>query len=56
VAEDVRAGRLVRLLAGYDAYPGTTSGIINVLYPPSLRESSRIRVFVAFLEALMAAQ
>lgn len=56
VAEDVHAGRLVRLLPEYDSYPGTTVGSINVLYPPSLRESSRIRVFVAFLEELMAAQ
>jgi DNA-binding transcriptional LysR family regulator len=56
VAEDVRAGRLVRLLPEYDSYPGNTVGSINVLYPPSLRESSRIRVFVVFLEELMAAQ
>ncbi|MFR0690429.1 LysR family transcriptional regulator [Enterobacterales bacterium AE_CKDN230030158-1A_HGKHYDSX7] len=56
VAEEVRSGRLLRLLPGYRAYPGSTVGSINALYPPSLRESSRIRVFVAFLEEILAPQ
>lgn len=56
VAADVRSGRLLRLLPDYRIYPGNTVSSINALYPPSLRDSSRIRVFVAFLEELMAAQ
>lgn len=56
VAEDVRSGRLTRLLTDYKTYPGSTVSSINALYPPSLRDSSRIRVFVAFLEEILAAQ
>ncbi|WEJ74846.1 LysR family transcriptional regulator [Pseudomonas sp. PSE14] len=50
VAEDVRQGRLTRVLAGYDASPGGASCLINALYLPNHRGSSRIRAFIAFLE------
>ncbi|MEE1922472.1 LysR family transcriptional regulator [Pseudomonas sp. 148P] len=53
VDEDVRQGRLVRVLAGFEASPGSASCSINVLYLPGHRESSRIRAFVAFLEEIL---
>lgn len=50
VAEDVRQGRLVRVLEAFETSPGSASCVINALYLPSHRDSSRIRAFVAFLE------
>lgn len=55
VADDVRVGRLVRLLPQFTANAGSASCTIHALYPPSLRESSRIRAFLAFLQEVLAA-
>ena len=54
VRDDVAAGRLTRLLAGYEINPGSASSCINVLYLPNHRGSSRINVFIDFLEELLA--
>lgn len=53
VADDVRQGRLVRVLEAYEANPGTASGKIHALYLPRHRDSSRIRAFVGFLEEIL---
>jgi len=53
VAEDVRQGRLVRVLEGFEASPGSSSCVINVLYLPGHRDSSRVRAFVRFLEEIL---
>ncbi|MDU9389994.1 LysR family transcriptional regulator [Pseudomonas sp. zfem002] len=54
VAEDVRQGRLNRVLEGFEVSPGSASGLINALYLPSHRDSSRIRAFIAFVEEILA--
>jgi DNA-binding transcriptional LysR family regulator len=45
VADDLRAGRLVRVLTGYemDAIP------LHAVFPPGRRLSTRVRAFVDFL-------
>ncbi|KIU52295.1 hypothetical protein QV12_09400 [Pseudomonas putida] len=54
VAEDVRQGRLNRVLEGFEVSPGSASGLINALYLPSHRDSSRIRAFIALVEEILA--
>ncbi|WP_248799209.1 LysR family transcriptional regulator [Pseudomonas sp. MWU13-2105] len=54
VAEDVRQGRLTRVLANYEVNPGEANGMINVLYLPNHRGSSRVKVFIAFLEEILS--
>ncbi|WP_263263469.1 LysR family transcriptional regulator [Pseudomonas sp. RIT-PI-S] len=50
VAEDVRQGRLTRILPAYDVNPGTADSSINVLYLPNHRGSTRVKAFVDFLD------
>ncbi|WP_338524905.1 LysR family transcriptional regulator [Pseudomonas batumici] len=54
VAEDVRQGHLTRVLANYEANPGDANGIINALYLPNHRGSSRVKVFISFLEEILS--
>lgn len=54
VREDVAAGRLTRLLERYEVNPGSASSCINALYLPNHRGSSRINVFIDFLEEILA--
>ncbi|CRL47562.1 LysR family transcriptional regulator [Pseudomonas sp. URMO17WK12:I11] len=54
VAEDVRQGRLTRVLANYEANPGDANGMINALYLPNHRRSSRVKVFISFLEEILS--
>ncbi|ANI54342.1 LysR family transcriptional regulator [Pseudomonas sp. DR 5-09] len=56
VRADVEAGRLTRLLEGYEVNPGNASCCINALYLPNHRGSSRINVFIDFLEDILAAE
>lgn len=53
VLDDVRQGRLLRVLEAFEASPGSASCAINALYLPSHRDSSRIRAFVGFLEEIL---
>jgi DNA-binding transcriptional LysR family regulator len=55
VHEDVSAGRLTRVLEHYEINPGSASTCINALYLPNHRGSSRINVFIAFLQEILAA-
>ena len=54
VREDVSAGRLTRVLEQYEVNPGSASTCINALYLPNHRGSSRISVFIAFLQEILA--
>ncbi|WP_029529350.1 LysR family transcriptional regulator [Pseudomonas sp. S9] len=54
VEEDVRAGRLTRLLEDYQVSPGQAQATINVLYLPNHRMSTRVRVFIEFLQQILA--
>jgi DNA-binding transcriptional LysR family regulator len=54
VRDDVAAGRLTRLLEHYEVNPGSASSCINALYLPNHRGSSRINVFIDFLEEILA--
>lgn len=54
VREDVEQGALTRMLAPYEINPGTASSCINALYLPNHRGSSRINVFIALLEDILA--
>ncbi|AZF05361.1 LysR family transcriptional regulator [Pseudomonas sp. R5-89-07] len=54
VREDVSAGRLTRMLEHYEVNPGSASTCINALYLPNHRGSSRINVFIAFLQEILA--
>ncbi|WP_028682633.1 LysR family transcriptional regulator [Pseudomonas chlororaphis] len=55
VRDDVGQGRLTRVLERYEVNPGTASTCINALYLPNHRGSSRINVFIEFLEEILAA-
>ncbi|WP_338498787.1 LysR family transcriptional regulator [Pseudomonas sp. WP18] len=55
VREDVAQGRLIRLLEQYEVNPGSASTCINALYLPNHRGSSRINVFIEFLQQILAA-
>ncbi|WP_448632617.1 MULTISPECIES: LysR family transcriptional regulator [Pseudomonas fluorescens group] len=55
VREDVAQGRLIRLLEQYEVNPGSASTCINALYLPNHRGSSRINVFIGFLQEILAA-
>lgn len=55
VRDDVGQGRLTRVLEQYEVNPGTASTCINALYLPNHRGSSRINVFIEFLEEILAA-
>lgn len=55
VRDDVGQGRLTRVLEQYKVNPGTASTCINALYLPNHRGSSRINVFIEFLEEILAA-
>ncbi|WP_248732772.1 LysR family transcriptional regulator [Pseudomonas sp. MWU13-2517] len=54
VRDDVARGGLTRVLEQYEVNPGTASTCINALYLPNHRGSSRINVFIAFLEEILA--
>ncbi|MGF6149474.1 LysR family transcriptional regulator [Pseudomonas fluorescens] len=54
VRDDVGQGRLTRVLEQYEVNPGTASSCINALYLPNHRGSSRINVFIEFLEEILA--
>lgn len=54
VMEDVREGRLTRLLPQFHANPGNANATINVMFLPNHRGSSRIKVFVEFLREILA--
>ncbi|VVN33409.1 HTH-type transcriptional regulator DmlR [Pseudomonas fluorescens] len=54
VREDVSAGRLTRVLEQYEVNPGSASTCINALYLPNHRGSSRINVFIEFLQEILA--
>jgi DNA-binding transcriptional LysR family regulator len=54
VREDVSAGRLTRVLEQYEVNPGSASTGINALYLPNHRGSSRINVFIEFLQEILA--
>ncbi|KFE57060.1 LysR family transcriptional regulator [Pseudomonas syringae] len=53
VRDDVNAGRLTRLLEQYEVNPGSASACINALYLPNHRGSSRINVFIEFLQEIL---
>lgn len=55
VAQDVGDGRLVRLLADYQANPGSADTSINLFYLTRHRGSRRLNAFIRFLEGLLAA-
>jgi DNA-binding transcriptional LysR family regulator len=54
VHDDVSAGRLTRVLEQYEVNPGSASTCINALYLPNHRGSSRINVFIEFLQEILA--
>lgn len=54
VRDDVSAGRLTRVLEQYEVNPGSASTCINALYLPNHRGSSRINVFIEFLQEILA--
>ncbi|MBH8613177.1 LysR family transcriptional regulator [Pseudomonas mohnii] len=54
VRDDVSAGRLTRVLEQYEVNPGSASTSINALYLPNHRGSSRINVFIEFLQEILA--
>jgi DNA-binding transcriptional LysR family regulator len=56
VEDDVQAGRLTRVLCDYQANPGNANATINVMFLPNQRGSSRIKVFVEFLQRLLSAR
>lgn len=49
VGDDLREGRLVRVLADYDANPGSMEVALHALYPANRRGSRKIRAFVDLL-------
>lgn len=51
VQADVQAGRLVRVLPGYDANPGPMDVAVHALYQPSGRGSRKIAAFIDLLSA-----
>jgi DNA-binding transcriptional LysR family regulator len=55
VSDDVRSGRLVRILQGWQAAPGQATGSINALYLPNHRGSRRVNAFIGFVEQALKA-
>jgi DNA-binding transcriptional LysR family regulator len=53
VRDDVSAGRLTHVLEQYEVNPGSASSCINALYLPNHRGSSRINVFIEFLQEIL---
>jgi DNA-binding transcriptional LysR family regulator len=53
VLDDVREGKLTRVLSDFQVNPGNANATINVMYLPNHRGSSRIKVFVEFLQDLL---
>ena len=49
VGQEVQAGRLVAVLAGYRASPGALDTGIHALYPANRHLSTKVRAFVDFL-------
>lgn len=56
VAEDVRAGRLVRVLPEWQCNPDQASHGINALYLPNHRGSRRVTAFIDFLQEVLEIQ
>ncbi|GAB7532129.1 LysR family transcriptional regulator [Pseudomonas sp. 3A(2025)] len=54
VAEDISAGRLVRVLEEWDGTPNRASNAINALYLPNHRGSRRVAAFIGFLQDILA--
>lgn len=54
VQDDLRAGRLVPVLADYDANPGSMDVALYALYAASRRGAHKIHAFVDLLEAQLA--
>lgn len=54
VAEDVRAGRLIRVLGEWACAPNQASSAINALYRPNHRGSRRVTAFIGFLQDIVA--
>lgn len=54
VQDDLRAGRLLPLLPGYDVNPGTMDVGLHALYQANRRGSQKIHAFVELLAAHMA--
>ena len=50
VGEDVRAGRLVRVLADWTVPPVP----VNAVYPANLRIAAKVRAFVGFVASRLA--
>lgn len=53
VMDDVREGKLTRVLSDFQVNPGNANATINVMFLPNHRGSSRIKVFVEFLQELL---
>ncbi|MFJ3681429.1 LysR family transcriptional regulator [Pseudomonas sp. NPDC090208] len=53
VKDDVRQGRLTRVLESFEVSPGNVDTSINVMFLPNQRGSSRIRVFTEFLQEIL---
>ena len=53
VAEDVRHGRLIRLLPMFEVNPTSVDTSINMVYLPANRESTRIKAFARFMKTLL---
>ena len=53
VMDDVREGKLTRVLPDFQVNPGNANASINVMFLPNQRGSSRIKVFVEFLQELL---
>jgi DNA-binding transcriptional LysR family regulator len=54
VFDDVRQGRLTRVLPHFKVNPGSANATINVMFLPNHRGSSRIKVFIDFLREVLA--
>lgn len=55
VAAEIRAGRLMRLFASFDARPHSGDAVVYAAYLPNRRQSSKVRAFVQFLESRLRA-
>ncbi|MDE1182133.1 LysR family transcriptional regulator [Paraburkholderia sp.] len=54
VADEIRAGRLMRLFERFDASPHIGEAVVYAAYLPNRRHSSKVRAFVQFLESRLA--
>ncbi len=54
LADQVENRRLMRVLEQYEVSPGSASTCINALYLANHRGSSRINVFITFLQQILA--